>query len=98
MRSLKEKSRVFEWSGRQAAFRNVKGSERRMVISGPGVWSKSEILVKFRIQGSEVYKQLSSVHRKFTEVWNDRILYLVDNLLFCPCIFIQHKKNNNVRK
>lgn len=30
----------------------VKGSDiRRTIISGPGVWSKSEILVIFRIQG-----------------------------------------------
>ena len=33
----------------------VKGSDiRRTIISGPGVWSKSEILAIFRIQGQRL--------------------------------------------
>lgn len=43
-----------------------------MVIPGPGIWSKSEISLLFRIQGPEVYKQLTSfVQWKLTKVRED---------------------------
>lgn len=100
MQSLKQELGISERSGRQVAFRKKTSKikrgqrEKQWSLSGSGIWSRSEILVLFRIQGPEVYKKLTSfVQWKFAKVGVDFNITLGRHYFILPTVHLCNQES-----